>query len=247
MATSISPATRNPQIGHGGGSLPPPLGRGGDDNRGWDGSPDYQQRLRRARLGLAIAIVPIMMMFVAFTAAYLARKGVPDFAERTDIFVHDWMRIRLPVQLLLVNTFLLLAGSATIELARRRLGREVALAPAGSIPGVSLGHEPNVPWLPITAVLGVGFLTGQWMAWQELAARGFYLTTSASSSFVYILTAAHGLHLIGGLLVLLYAVVAAILRRPVEARLIVVDVTAWYWHFMAVLWIYIFILLQFAQ
>lgn len=247
MPTSTSPVTRHPQYGRGGGSPPPPTGRGGGDNRGWDGHPDYEQRLRRARLGLVIAIAPIVMMFVAFTAAYIVRKGVPNIDQTSSGYVHDWLRIQLPIPLLLVNTFLLLAGSVTIAMARRRIAREVALAPAGSIPGVSLGRETGVPWLSITVALGFSFLIGQWIAWQKLAASGFYLATSASSSFVYILTAAHGLHLLGGLLVLLYALFASLLRRPVESRLIVVDVTAWYWHFMAVLWIYIFVLLQFAQ
>ncbi len=61
------------------------------------------------------------------------------------------------------------------------------------------------PWLGATVVLGGGFLTGQWMAWRELADRGFYLATSPSSSFVYLLTATHAVHLAGGILVLLYA------------------------------------------
>src|ERR1700683_472400 len=103
------------------------------------------------------------------------------------------------------------------------------------------------PWLGLTVVLGLGFLTGQWLAWRELADRGFYLATSASSSFVYLLTAVHGIHLIGGILVLLYAAAVSLLHRPVEGRRIVVDVTAWYWHFMFVLWLGIFALLWFVR
>ena len=99
----------------------------------------------------------------------------------------------------------------------------------------------------MTVLLGGGFLTGQWLAWRELADRGFYVATSASSSFVYLLTAAHGIHLLGGVLVLLYAAVVSLLRRPVEGRRIVVDVTAWYWHFMFLLWVGIFALLWFMQ
>jgi cytochrome c oxidase subunit 3 len=96
-------------------------------------------------------------------------------------------------------------------------------------------------------VLGGGFLTGQWIAWRLLAERGFYLATSASSSFVYLLTATHAVHLMGGLLVLLYAATGSLLHKPVEARRIVVDVTAWYWHFMFLLWVYIFALMWFVR
>ena len=56
----------------------------------------------------------------------------------------------------------------------------------------------------------------------------------------------HGLHLLGGIIALLYAAAATFRSRPLERRRIVIDVTAWYWHFMALLWVYIFALLQFA-
>ena len=75
----------------------------------------------------------------------------------------------------------------------------------------------------------------------------FRLASSASSSFVYILTASHALHLAGGIVVLLYAGIIALLRHPIEQRRIVIEIAARYWHFMSVLWAYIFALLQFAR
>jgi len=101
--------------------------------------------------------------------------------------------------------------------------------------------------LALTVVLGLSFLTLQWMVWRELAASGFYVATSPSSSFVYLLTGMHGVHLIGGIVALLVAGVAAVLRRPVSSRLVILDVTGWYWHFMAILWVYILCLLEFAR
>ena len=96
-------------------------------------------------------------------------------------------------------------------------------------------------------VLGLGFLLGQWIVWQELRLRGFYLATTPSNSFFYLLTAAHAVHLFGGVVALFTAQTIALLRKPVETLRIWVDVTAWYWHFMALLWIYIFALLYFAR
>ena len=248
MATLSPPVTvQVPQTGkHGGSSLPPVYGGGGDGRRG-DGSPDYGSRLRRARLGLAVAIAPIVMLFVAFTSAYIVRQGLPTLDEKNHTYVRDWTPVTLPVALLLVNTGLLLLSSIAAELARRQITRQAALAPVSSIPGVSLGLGKGFPWLGITVVLGASFLTGQWIAWRLLAERGFYLATSASSSFVYLLTATHAVHLMGGMVVLLYAVTSSLLHKPVEARRIVVDVTAWYWHFMFLLWVYIFALIWFVR
>jgi len=245
MAT-FSSTIRVPQTGKGGGSLPPVGGNGGSGGRD-DGSPDYGRRLRRVRVGLVFGLTSVTMIFISLISAYIVRRGLPTFDDRTSTYIQDWLPVQLPLALLLINTALLAASSLTAELARRQITRQAALAPVKSIPGVSLGQESGFPWLALTVVLGLGFLTGQWLAWRELADRGFYLATSASSSFVYLLTAVHGVHLVGGILVLLYAAMVSLLHRPVEGRRIVVDVTAWYWHFMFVLWLAIFSLLWFVR
>jgi cytochrome c oxidase subunit 3 len=105
----------------------------------------------------------------------------------------------------------------------------------------------SAPWLPITLVLGLGFLAGQWMAWSQLARQGVFISSNPSNSFFYLLTGAHAVHLVGGVLALAYAATTAVLSQAWERRRMVVDVTSWYWHFMAALWIYIFALLQFAK
>jgi cytochrome c oxidase subunit 3 len=248
MAT-LSPTVsiKDPKLGHGGSGVHPPVSDGGGDGRGDNGAPDYGARLRRARLGILLLLVTITMLFVAFTSAYVFRHGLPILDERTGKNISDWVLVSLPTGLLGINTLLLLLSSITAEFARRQITEEAALAPVQSIPGVSIGAERSSPWLAVTIVLGLGFLAGQWIAWRELQARGFYLATSPSSSFVYLLTAAHAIHLSGGILALLYAGITSLLRRPVELRRIVVDITAWYWHFMALLWVYVFALLEFAR
>jgi cytochrome c oxidase subunit 3 len=245
--TIQDPKLRPPQPGQGRGGANPPVPGGGGGDSGGDGSPDYLQRLRRTRLGLLVGMVAIAMLFVSFTSVYIVRRGLPTLDDRTGQYVRDWMQVNLPTGLLLANTLLLVLSSLTAELARRRITRQAALAPLQSIPGVSIGRESHYPWLGTTVGLGLAFLTGQWMAWRVLADRGFYLATSPSSSMVYLLTATHAVHLVGGLLVLLYAAWTSLLHRPVEGRRIVVDVTVWYWHFMAVIWIYIFALLEFVR
>jgi cytochrome c oxidase subunit III len=231
----------------GGGHEPPvpPVG-GGDDGRGSEG-PNYGARLRRARLGLICGIATVCMVFISLTSAYVVRQGLPTFDGASNSYVRDWGRVDLPWLLLAINTAVLLVSSVTMEFARRNAARQAALAPVKSIPGVSIGREDSFPWLGITVVLGIAFLAGQWLAWGELHARGFYVNTNPNSSFVFLLTIAHALHLGGGMIALLWAGSSSLLHKPVEARRIAVDITAWYWHFMGVLWIYVFALLGFAR
>jgi cytochrome c oxidase subunit III len=227
------------------GGLPPGRGGGGDDRRRW-GAPDYGTRLRRARLGLLVALTPVLMLFVSFTSAYVVRQGLPTLDPRTNQLVRDWIPVKLPM-LLLVNTGVLLLSSMGMELARRQVNHAAETSGNASTAEAPAGNEGKMPWLGITIVLGLAFLFGQWTAWKQLAANGFYVATTPSSSFVYLLTGAHAVHLMGGVLALLVAGMFALLRWPVTTRSIVVDVTAWYWHFMAALWVYILCLLEFAR
>jgi cytochrome c oxidase subunit 3 len=186
---------------------------GGDDSGGECRVPE-----RTYRLGMCFALTGIVMLFAAFTSALVVRKGMS----------FDWVSFSVP-RVLWLNTFVLIASSATLELSRRSLS-------AGSA-------NEFIRWLSATVVLGLGFLGGQLVAWRDLASRGIYLATNPGSSFFYVLTAAHGIHLLGGVVALAY--VASRTRRIAlgRARRTPVDVTAIYWHFMDALWIYVFFML----
>ncbi len=221
-------------------------GGGGGNHGGGDGAPDFGEQLRRYRLGLAVGLAAVVMLFVSFTSAYIVRQGLGSWDPATNSYVSDWRPLSLPITLLLVNTGILLASSITVEMARRRARQSAILAPVTAIPGISAGNDRRVPWLGMTVVLGLGFVAGQLAAWHQLQQRGFYLATSPSSSFFYVLTGMHGLHLLGGIIALFYAAVVSLRPRAYERRQLVLDVTAWYWHFMTLLWLYIFALLKFA-
>jgi cytochrome c oxidase subunit 3 len=104
------------------------------------------------------------------------------------------------------------------------------------------GNQVAVPqlWLSLTLILGLLFVAGQYMAWLQLRSRGLYLATNPNSSFFYLFTALHALHVIVGIAALqrvMYKLSQARLRRSTFVA------TAYYWHFMGVLWLYLLILL----
>jgi len=127
----------------------------------------------------------------------------------------------------------LLLSSGTLELSRRSLAHGTSANSASATGGVG--------WLLCTLVLGIAFCFGQYMAWQNLRAQGIYLATNPNSSFFYVLTFIHVLHLVAGILALLYLAARLLFRRSVFRRSLF-DNTAIYWHFLSVLWIYLFLL-----
>jgi cytochrome c oxidase subunit 3 len=207
---------------------------------------DFAARLRRARLGLIVALAGVVMIFASYSSAYIVRQGLPTLDPRTGTLVHDWLPLHLP-NFLLINTFVLLISTITMDLARRQSAREAAAAVNLSVPSSTHPRAETMPWLALTTILGLAFLAGQWLVWSELSSSGFYLATSPSSSFFYLLTGMHGIHLLGGILALLAASAASILRKSAATRGVMVDVSAWYWHFMTFLWVYILCLLEFAH
>lgn len=231
--------------GHG-GPHPPGYGGGGDHSPG-DGAPNYEHRLHRARLGLLLGLVSITLLFVTIPVILLLRQSSLVFDPQTHSYFHQWMPVTLPIRLLLWNTFVLLLSSLTVEMARRSSAQEILMAPVRAIAGIAPEQGLRVPWLGLTVILGLCFLTGQWIAWNAVRAHGFHLSTVGMSPFFYLLTGAHALHLAVGILVLLYAGIIALLHSSIEHRRIVIEIAAWYWHFMGVLWIYIFALLQFTH
>ena len=235
---------------HGTGRAENPPNGGGDNGGYRPGRHEpagYYERLRRYRLAVGVLLLSVIMIFVALSSAYIVRAGMGNFDPVTHTYVYDWKPIQLPNLLLLLNTAVLLLSSFTLEMARRNLNARAVTAGLSGLPGVAVEPERSTPWLGITLILGMGFLAGQYMAWRVLRAEGLFLATNPSSSFFYVLTGAHAAHLIGGLIALLYAAFAVTLGKSLATRRVVVDAASWYWHFMAVLWIYIFALLHFGR
>jgi len=164
-----------------------------------------------------VGISAIIMMFAAFTSALVVREGA----------ALDWRHIEIP-RILFLNTIVLLASSTTLEMFRRAFANRQRAAT--NVPGV------DSFWLYVTFGLGLLFLAGQYTAWVQLNREGLYLASNPSSSFFYVLTGAHGLHVLGGLWGLFYVLKKS---RRGSLRAGTLDIAAKYWHFMDILWLYL--------
>jgi cytochrome c oxidase subunit 3 len=170
-------------------------------------------------MGMLLALASILMLFVALSSAYVMREGESQ----------GWQPIAMP-SLLLPNTLVLLLSSVTLELARKALKQNWVV--------------PFRRWLALSTLLGSMFLAGQLQVWRALVAQGIYLGSNPHSSFFYLLTGAHGAHLIGGVVALGYLMIRAWrTSRETTSTRTALGVIALYWHFMDGLWIYLLLLL----
>jgi cytochrome c oxidase subunit 3 len=229
MATTVTSTERIAQekakIGLGAGQFPSG-GNGGHGNGGSGGSDrgDGAEGFSpdKARIGMWVALAAILMMFTALTSAYIIRAGLSD----------DWRPIKLP-PLLWLSTALIVASSFSFEAARKSLKRGKELL--------------SKRWLLLTLLLGLGFLVSQLFVWRHLVGAGVYMASNPHSSFFYVLTGVHGVHLIGGVAALSFLMFSMGRRRhekyAEQKRQSAAGVVGLYWHFMDGLWIYLFLLL----
>ena len=174
-----------------------------------------------ASTGIWVVLASITMTFLAFTSALVVRQGSAN----------DWRHLALP-SILYFNTVVLVASSITLELARRQVGAFMG--------GLRVEVTKPTRWLYVTLSLGMLFVVGQYIAWMQLRSQGLYIATNPNSSFFYVLTAMHALHVtggLGGLVRVIYRLNESVLQKST------LDATATYWHFMDGLWVYLLLLL----
>jgi len=231
------PADRRPTGGGGGG---------GDD--GWR-KPDRGPReiLYRTRAAVFCFLACDMVFFLVLIVMFYARQASTRMDPRTLHQVGDWYPILLP-PILFLNTAVLLLSSLTMERARAHIFREFDVLEEW----LGLGRPAlrrTLPWIALTLVLGLMFLGGQLLAWKQLTAQGFAFNRSSTpaSYFFYVITGLHGLHLVCGVLALLFCLCALARIRRMESRQIAVDSVAWFWHAMGLAWLVLFAVLLLGQ
>lgn len=249
--------TRNQQVeierkDPGTGGKPPvdrrPTGGGGEGDN-WGDHPEGhhgpRELLIRYRLGVIFALAGDLMFFVALVSAFFVRQSTGHF-DVHDNFINDWRPLAVPT-ILWFNTAVLILSGLTVEMARRQMFREVDVMEEW----LGLGRpavKRAAPWLGATLVLGLAFLGGQWIAWEQLVHEGYrFLSPDPSSHFFYLITGIHGLHLVFGVFALAGAFISLFTLKKVEFRQVAVDCAAWYWHAMSIFWVFLFVLLEFFQ
>ena len=238
---------RKPKLGGGGpGKIPHRRGYGGgDDDPNKHGDfHSREQRMRRYRIAMTLCIISVTAIFILLTVVYIFRLGKGRYDQDAHQWVRDWIPLTLPYMQLWVNSIFLLISSATLELARRAMARKEEFTAMGIIPP---RMKRDMPWLGLTVLLGFCFLAGQILVWNNLRYQGAFLESNPSRSLFYIITGTHAVHLVGGLIALLYALAGRLLAVKFESQKIAVEVTGWYWHYLAFLWFGIFALVHFAK
>jgi cytochrome c oxidase subunit 3 len=206
----------------GDGGVRPPDHRDGD---GGDDA-DKHQPQKPARddqyvTAVLVGMVSITVFFLVLVAVFFIRRGISK----------DWVPVHLPL-LIWVNTAVLLISSLTLELARKRF--------------IQFDFSGFRRIWRITTLLGILFLVGQTIAWFQLAHQGIFIATNPASSFFYIFTAAHAVHLIAGVVALMY--ISLRRPRPQDVSLpVITKAIGYYWHFLDGLWICLFVLLTLTK
>lgn len=209
-------------------------GGGSNDNGGGSGgssggSRSYPEQdtidRDKSRVIAWFLLLVVLMTFGGLIGAYIviATNGAIE-----------WAPFSLPVQVW-ISTFVILASSITYELYRRSVERRVL--------------DVSRKYLVVTVALGGIFIASQSLAWIELVNRGLYMRGNPYAGFFYILTAAHAIHVLGGMIalgsLLRRSWFPAVNDREHVYRSNVARAVGWYWHLMGALWIVLFVMLGF--
>ena len=198
-------------------------GGGGDDGDNEAERAGPESAPGAGLLAMRIMLISICTLFVTIAIVYFVRSRTPV----------SWKPVAVP-GFLWVSTALIVASSWSLEGARRAF--------------LHLKINDYARWLLITFFLGFGFLISQLLSLRQLVGQGIYLRHNPHSSLFYVVTGAHGLHLLGGMATLFYLVVRASLgtanvRIELSRQCTVMNVSTLYWHFLDALWVGLFTML----
>ena len=198
---------------------PPPIDPGWGGDGGGNGNDGRGSDRRASFTGLFVGLAACSVMFAALVSAFVVRRNMSD--------ANDWVSVHKPTAMIF-NTVVLVLSSLVLDFSRRAL---------------KSGHRTQfeVFWTAATA-LGLVFLGGQVYVWYLLKQAGIFVASNPASSFLYLFTAIHALHVVGGVSALIWVDVQALRMRLGPAKRTAIDVWAIFWHFLDGLWLCLMVL-----
>ncbi|HVZ95720.1 MAG TPA: cytochrome c oxidase subunit 3 [Chitinophagaceae bacterium] len=179
---------------------------------------EQRKRIHPHKFTLWIGLASIVMMFTGLTSAYIVKRNLSD-----------WITFDLP-KIFWYSTAVIIISSGTIMASRNSFKQRHMMQYRS--------------WLLITLLLGIAFVVMQYVGFTQLWHNGVTLTRNVAFSFLYIIVGLHALHLIGGIIALIISLAKAYSRRVKNYDIVPVDIVNTYWHFVDLLWIYLFVFLS---
>ncbi len=181
---------------------------------------NHKGRINPQLFALWIGMAGMVMLFGAFTSAYIVKQGAGN-----------WLQFSIPAKFL-VSTLVIIASSVFLHLGYNAYKKR--------------SYSTYKSMIVTTTILGFVFVVLQYLGWQDLFAGGVDLKANVGGSFFYLITGAHAAHVLGGLAVLILTAINAF-AAPIkynEKRRNRIEMVVHFWHFLGVLWIYLFVFLN---
>ena len=169
------------------------------------------------KFGMWLFMASVLMLFISLTSAYIVRQAEGN-----------WLYFDLP-KLFLASCGVIIASSIFMQLGFLAAKKNQF----GSIKA----------YVSVTAVLGFVFLVLQYLGWKDMVSNSVYLVGNPSGSFIYILTGLHGLHIVSAIAFLLIVLNSASKQKISSGNMTQIEMCKTYWHFLGVLWLYLFVFL----
>jgi cytochrome c oxidase subunit III len=176
---------------------------------------EQRKRIHPHKFTLWVALGSIIMMFAGLTSAYVVKRDQPG-----------WTTFSIP-KAFWYSTTVILVSSLTVQMALKAF-KEREMLRYRSL-------------LTTTAVLGIVFILLQWVGFREIWSSGITLRGSGGGQFLYVIAGLHAVHVLGGIIALLFMVAKAYLSKIRSYDSVPVELISTYWHFVDLLWIYLFI------
>lgn len=184
-----------------------------------------EKNKRAKKMMLWFAIISLIMSFAAWTSAFIVSSSRPD-----------WLKdFQLPNSFV-ISTIVIMISSVSFILAKRALK--------------SHNRQVTTLWLLVTLVLGTIFIFNQFNGFQEIINQGYNFTGPTSNvtmSYIYLIAMVHILHVIVGLICLLVVIYNHFKQKYNSENMLGFELAATFWHFIDILWIYLFLFLYFVR